>query len=185
MKDILAATRYAQALFEISILTHRDEEFVAELEAFSKALKQSPALEMSFKNPRMSLEQKRKFLGEIYQKQNHEIYETLLNFFMVLFEKHRFYLIHEIAENFKRITDESKGRSVAEIHTAVLLDAQSEAAIVTKLERMAGHKITVKNKIDPSLIGGVMIKLKNKIMDGSVKNRLHLLTKELMKLNTI
>ena len=185
MKDLLAASRYAQALFDISRLTHQDEEIEAELESFSAALKKTPALETSFKNPRLSLEQKRKFLVKIYQERHHEIYETLLNFFMVLFEKHRFYLIHEISSDFKRIADEAKGQGVAEIQTAVALDPQSEAVIVSRLEQMAGYKITVKKEIDPALIGGVVIKLKNKILDGSVKNRIHLLTEALTQLKTV
>jgi len=185
VKDLLAASRYAQALFEISRLTHEDEEVEAELESFSTSLKKSPELETFFKNPRLSLEQKRIFLEKIYRERNHQIYETLLNFFMVLFEKRRFYLIHEISSNFKRIADEAQGQGVAEIQTAVPLDPQSEAVIVSRLERMVGYKITVKKEIDPTLIGGVVIKLKNKILDGSVKNRIHCLTEALTKLKTI
>ena len=185
MKDLLAAGRYARALFEISRLTHRDEEIEAELESFSAALKKTPALETFFNNPRLSIEQKRKFLMKVYPTGNHETYETLLNFFMVLFKKQRFYLIHEIAAGFKKIADEAQGQGTAEIKTAAPLDAGSEAAIVSRLEKMAGYKITVKKSLDPALIGGVVIKLKNKILDGSVKHRLHLLTGELTKLKTI
>ena len=185
MKDVLAASRYAQALFEISRLIHQDEEMEAELESFSAALKETPPLEAFFKNPRLGVEDKRKFFMKIYQKRNHEIYETLLNFFMVLFEKQRFYLIHEIAVSFKKIADEARGQGVAEIKTAVPLDPQSEAAIVSRLEKMAGYKITVNKEINPSLIGGVVIKLRNKILDGSIKNRIHLLTKELTTLKTV
>ena len=185
MKDGLAAGRYAQALFEISRLTHQDEEVEAELESFSAALKKTPSLEAFFKDPRLSLEKKRTFLMEIYQGRQHPIYETLLNFFMVLFEKHRFYLIHEIAASFTKIADESRGQEAAEIKTAVALDPRSEAAIVSRLEQMAGYKITVKKEVDPALIGGVVVKLKNKILDGSVKNRLHLLTESLTKIKAV
>jgi F-type H+-transporting ATPase subunit delta len=185
MKDLLAAGRYAHALFDISRLTHQDEEVESELESFSAALKRSPEIESFFKNPRLSLEQKKIFFMRIYQDRNHEIYETILNFFMVLFEKQRFYLIHEIVVSFKKIADEAKGQGVAEIKTAVPLDPASEAAIVSRLEAMAGYKIRVKKEIDPELIGGVVVKFKNKILDGSIKNRLHLLTKELTKIGTI
>lgn len=185
MKDLLVAKRYAQALFEISRLTHQDEVVEAELEAFSAALQKSPELEVFFNNPRLSLGKKREFLMKIYQVRQHEIYGTLLNFFMVIFEKQRFYLIHEIVANFVKIADEARGQGAAEIQTAVSLDPLLEAAIVSRLERIAGYKIAVKKRVDPALIGGVVIKLKNKIMDGSVKNLLHLLTEELTKIKTI
>jgi F-type H+-transporting ATPase subunit delta len=102
---------------------------------------------------------------------------------MVLFEKQRFYLIHEIASNFTRIADEAQGQGTAEIKTAVPLDAPSEAALVSRLEAMTGYKIEVKKEIDPTLIGGVVVKLKNKILDGSIRNQLSLLTKELLLTN--
>ena len=185
MKDLLVASRYAQALFEIARLTHKDEEIEAELDAFSEALKKSPELEIFFKNPQLDLQQKKSFLMRIYQKRNHEIYEILLNFFMVLFEKQRFYLIHEIAVSFKRIADEAQGQGVAEIKTATTLDTHSEAVIVSRLEKIAGYKITVKKELDPSIIGGVVVKIKNKIWDGSVRHKIDLLTKELTKIQAI
>ena len=185
MKDLLAANRYAGALFEIARMTHKDEEIEAELEASSSALKSSPELEKFLTNPQLSNEQKRSLLMRIYQERNHEIYEVLLNFFMILFEKQRFHLIHEIAVAFKRIADEAQGQGAAEISTAVPLDAHSEAVIVSQLERIAGYKITVKKEVDPALIGGVMIRVKNKVFDGSVKHKIGLLTKEMTRLQTI
>lgn len=185
MRDLLVSNRYAQALFEIARVTHKDEEIEAELEAFSSAFKKAPELEKFFKNPQLDLEQKRNFLTRIYQVRNHEIYEILLNFFMVLFEKHRFYLIHEITTNFKKIADEARGQGVAQIKTAVPLDAHLEAAIVSCLERMAGYKIMVQKEVDPLLIGGVVVRLKNKIFNGSVQHKIDLLTKELTKIRAI
>lgn len=185
MKDLLAADRYAAALFEIARFTHKDEEIEAELEAFSSALKRSPEIEKFLSNPQLNIEQKRNLLARIYQERNHEIYEVLLNFFMILFEKSRFNLIHEIAVSFKRIADEAQGQGVADIKTAFPLDAQSEATLISRMETIAGYKIAVKKEIDPTLIGGVVIRLKNKVFDGSVKHKIELLTKEMTKLQTI
>ena len=185
MKDLLAADRYAQALFEIARMTHKDEEIQEELEAFSAALKSSADIEKFLTNPQLTAEQKKNLLSRIYQERNHEIYEILLNFFMILFEKNRFNLIHEITASFKRIADEAKGQGLAEIKTAVPLDARSETAIVSRLETLAGYKIAVKKEVDPTLIGGVVIRLKNKVFDGSVRHKIDLLTKELLKAQTI
>ena len=185
MKDLLVASRYAQALFEIARVTHKDEEIEAELEAFSLALKKAPELEKFFKNPQLDLEQKRNSLTRIYQVRNHEVHGILLNFFMVLFEKRRFYLIHEITSSFKRIADEARGQGIAQIKTAVPLDAYLEAAIVSRLEKMAGYKIRVQKEVDPLLIGGVVVRLKNKIFNGSVQHKIDLLTKELTKVRAI
>ncbi len=184
-KDVLAATRYAQALFEIARSLHQDEEIEAELESFSAALKAATQIEKFFNSPHLSSEQKRKFLQKIYQERSHEIYGVLLNFFTLLMEKQRFHLIHEIAVTFRRIADEAQGQGVAEIRSVVELDADTQARLVSKLEKLAGYKITVKKEIDPSLIAGVVIRVKNKVIDGSIKHRLDHLKKELTKFQII
>ena len=185
MKDLLAANRYAQALFDIARPLHQDEEIEAELDAFSDALKRSPEIEKFLHNPRLKADEKKKFLQQIYQERRHEIYEVLLNFFMILFQKNRFNLIHEIAVSFKRIADEAQGQAVAEITTAAPLGKHEEERIVERLEKMAGYKITVKKEIDPSLIGGLLVRVKNRVIDGSVKHQVDILRKELIKIRHI
>ncbi len=186
MKDLLAANRYAQALFDIARLLHKDEEIEAELEAFSDALKRSPEIEKFLHDPRLKINEKKKFVQRIYQERRHEIYKALLNFFMILFRKNRFNLIHEIAVSFKRIADEAQGQGVAEITTAAPLGKHEEERIVERLEKMAGYKIAVKKKeIDPSLIGGLLVRVKNRVIDGSVKHQVDILRKELIRIRHI
>lgn len=179
IKDLLVAERYAQAFFEIARMLHRDEQIEAELENFSKALKTDVAMEKFFNNPSLSTQEKRKFLQKIYQERQQDFYGVLLDFYTVLFEKNRFPLIHEIAVCFKRIADEAQGQGIAEIRSAAPLSAGQESEIVDRLEKIAGYKITVKKEVDPSLIGGVVVKIKNKIIDGSIKFQIDVLKKEL------
>ena len=126
-----------------------------------------------------------KFLQKIYQEKRHEVYGVLLNFFTLLLEKRRFHLIHEIAVTFKRIADEAQGQGVAEIRSAVELSADTQARLVSKLEKLAGYKITVKKEVDRSLIAGVVIRVKNKVIDGSIRHHLDHLKKELMRSTVI
>lgn len=182
VKDLLVAERYARALFEIARTLHRDEEIEAELENLSTALKKEPSLERFFGNPSLKIGEKRKFLRKLYQDRREEYYETLLDFFTILFEKDRFALIHEISKIFKRIADEAQGQGTAEIWSAVPLKSVHEAALVRQLERITGSKITVKKEVDPRLVGGVAVKIKNRIIDGSVKFKIDRLKKELTEL---
>ena len=185
VKDFLAAQRYAKALFEIARELHRDEEIEAELESLSAALKSDGRLEKFLTNPALRIDEKKAVLLRLYQERNQEIYEHLMNFFLILFEKNRFFLVHEIAVQFKRIADEAQGQGVAEVRSATPLKIEAEKAIVSRLEKMAGYKITVHSVVDPSLIGGVMVKVRNKVIDDTVKNKIHLFKKELTKLGSI
>lgn len=195
VKDLLAAHRYAKALFEIARDTHQDEVIEVELENLSASLKATPEIEKFLTNPRLKLAEKRAFLGRLYQERPAKpemilsgptpVHDILLNFFLVLFEKNRFYLIHEIAVHFKRVADEAQGQGVAEICTAVPLKADAQAAITSRLEKIAGYKITVRNKVDPTLIGGVMVKVRNKVIDDTVRFKIDMFKKELTKVQSI
>ena len=185
VSDLLAGERYAEALFSVARLIHQDLEVQEELESFSSALKKAPDLEGFFGNPYFNLETKRRFLGKIYQKRMREVYGLLLNFFSLLLEKNRFHLIHEIFESYVRIVDRERGMGVAEIRTAVALDERSEKILIERLEKIAGYKIRVNKEVDPSLIGGVVVKIRNKVLDGSVKNRIEFFKKELTRIHSI
>ena len=156
-----------------------------ELESFSAALKRSPEIEKFFLNPVFANEEKGKFLKKIYPGRIHANFEILFNFLMVLLEKKRFHLIHEILQEFKRIVDEKRGMGTAEIKTAVPLEPHREREMVSQLEKIAGYKIRVKKEVDPALVGGVVVKIRNKILDGSVKHRIDLLKKELTRIRTV
>ena len=184
-KDLLAAQRYAQALFEIVREMHKDEAVEAELEALSESLKKAPEIQKFLANPALTLEEKIKMIKKIYQRRTEGIDEVLLNFFSVLFEKNRFYLIHEIAVYFKKIADEAQGQGLAEIRSATPLDPDQEKRILNRLEKMAGTKITVRNIVDTSLIGGVVVKIRNKVIDDSVRTKIQNIKKELTKIQSI
>ena len=195
VKDLLAAQRYAQALFEIARSLHQDESIEAELDSVSEALRKSPEIEKFLANPSLKTEEKRAFFKRIFQEQppkaglplsgNPRVDEVLLNFFTVLFEKNRFYLIRDIAVCFKRIADEAQGQGVAEIYSADSLKPEAQNRIVQRLEKLAGYKITVKSVVDPSLIGGVVVKIRNKVIDDSVKTKIFQIKKELTKIQSI
>lgn len=185
MKDLLAAERYAQALFDIAKLTHKDIEILAELEAFSDAVRTSPEIQKFLSNPYYDNEAKRKLLAKIYQERFHAEFELVLNFFSVLLEKNRFSLIHEIVRRYKMIVDRDKGIGTALVRTAVPLDAEAEKRIVERLEKIAGYKIEVKKEVDPGLLGGVLVKVRHQVIDGSVKSRIENLKKELIKIRAI
>lgn len=185
LKDLLVAHRYAAALFELARELFQDEAFEAELDSFSAALKSSPDLEKFLANPSVKTEEKRRFLERIYQPHHHVSYPVLLNFFTTLLEKGRFYLIHEITQHFKKLADELQGQGTAEIRSASALEPEAQARIVQRLEKIAGYKITVKNVVDPSLIGGVVVHVRNKVIDDSVSSKIRMMKKELTKIQSI
>jgi F-type H+-transporting ATPase subunit delta len=185
VKDLLVAERYARALFETARLSRQEAEVDEELSSFAEALTQSRDIENFLNSPYFGPDQKGKFLEKVYQKKTREDHGVFINFLKILLEKHRFGLIHEIREGYKKILDEARGVGMAEIRTAVPLDPGPEQMIVSRLEKIMGYKIQVRKEVDPSLIGGVIVKIRHKVLDGSVKNKIELLKKELTKIRSI
>lgn len=200
----MAAGRYARALFEIAILVHKDVEIQRELEALSSALEKAPEVWKFLNSPQFTAGNKIKILGRMYSKRGGNIspsadsrhqgvggqaslgeHEVLLNFLAVLLEKGRFVLLHEITESFKRIADKARGIGMAQVRSAVPLDPRAEALITARLEKIAGYRIRVEKMVDPKLIGGVSVKIRNKILDGTVQHRLQEFRKELTKIRNV
>ena len=185
MKDVLAANRYAKALLELSLQMKQDELVEAELESFSAALRSSKELEKFLNNPRIQTEEKVKIIERIYPQTKGEVYTLLSRFFALLFEKNRFNLVQDVVTSFKRLADEAQRQALVEIRTAVPLDSARERQMIEKLEKIAGYKLTVTKTVDRTLVGGVVVRFKNKVIDGSVKHKLDSLKKELTKIKLI
>ena len=90
-----------------------------------------------------------------------------------------------MALRFRKIADESQGQGVVEICSAVALSDMHRAAIVARLERVSGKKMQVRTQVDPSLLGGVIVKVGNKVIDDSARTKLGNFKKELAKIQSI
>lgn len=180
MQDTVAAGRYAQALFDLAREMEEDQAVEDELDALSEALKKAPVLERMLMNPALTLDQKKRIFERLYGHQGSpEVTRLMSGFLAVLIEKSRFTLIHAVAESYKRIADAAQGESVAEVTSSVSLSAAEEARLVPTLERVIGTKILIKKTVDPALLGGLLVRVRNKIFDGSVRGQLDRLRKEL------
>ncbi len=179
MKDLVAASRYAQAVFEIAYAAKEDQAVEDELQSFSQALKAAPELEAFLMNPSFSLAQKTASIAKIYPKAKSPSAKILASFLPTLLKKGRFPLIHEIADAYKRISDLAQGEAIADVTTAVPLAPAAEARLLPALEKAIGAKIVLRKKVDPALVGGITVRVRNKVFDGSVLGQLKRLKSEL------
>lgn len=177
---MIAANRYAKALFEMARSLNKDQEIEDALEVFSKALTTAPHLEKTFCNPELRIETKIEWIGKVYHGKTGDTDALLRKFYSLLIQKGRFGLIHDIAREYKMISDRAQGESMALIQSAAPLTSEKISAIVSRLERFTGDKIIQTHEVRPELIGGVVVRIGNRVFDGSVKNKIDRLKKELM-----
>lgn len=182
MQNLQAAERYARALLEVALQSGEDAEIEEGLLALSSAMTASPELEKFLANPRLPKDERKRVLEKIFQGKKGGA--TLASFVGVLFAHGRFAVLHDVAGVYKRISDSAQGQAVVTIESASPVSADEERRIVSQVERIGGFKAEVKKEVDPKLIGGVVVRFNNKVLDGSVKNRIALIKKELTEKRT-
>jgi len=164
------ARRYAKALVQLGAEEGAVEKFNAELAAFNAMLVGNPALSSLFKSPAYGIEAKRGILKDIIAKL--ALSGTGGNFLQLLLDKSRLALLPQIAESYSAFADELSGVVRPTLASGLPLEESQVEEIKNALEKSTGKKVVLKVELDPSLIGGVVTKIGDKLFDGSVRTQL-------------
>lgn len=105
-----------------------------------------------------------------------------LEFLLVLVDKHRIGFLHEIIEEFRALVAEDRGIVVARVTTAKPMADTDRQSLIARLKGKTGKEIEIVEKVEPSILGGMIVILDDQIIDGSVSHHLSQLKEELMKL---
>ena len=173
MADVAAAKRYAQAAFEIA----RDEGTLArwreELNDVASVLAESGLASM-LADTRVATEKR---LGAVERAL--DVSPKVKNLAKLLVQKGRAADARAVANAFGRLADDAEGIAHAEVTTAVPLSADQLQAISTRLTGQMGKDVRTTGRVDPEILGGVIVKVGDKLVDGSVRTRLKRLRREL------
>jgi F-type H+-transporting ATPase subunit delta len=165
-----AARVYAQALFEIGV-AHGDLAQVAEeLHAVQAAIDGlSPDLRGFFLMPQLRREDKRHVvqlaLGD-------KVGRTVIGLLDVLIDKRREALLGTIIASFDDLVDEHDGRVQAQVASARTLDADLADALRAALELRTQRRVVLRQRVDPSLLGGIRVSVGDQVLDGTLRRRL-------------
>lgn len=163
--------RYTRALFELADEDKALDRTARDLHQFAQAIEGSEELREVLRNPSVSASAKREVLDAVLKRLL--VGRLTHNFIMVLLEKRRVLLVASVAEEFQRLLDGRSGRIRAEVTSATPLGATDLARIRDSLQGALGAKeVTVDAKVDPALIGGIITRIGNIVLDGSVRNRI-------------
>ena len=168
MKNFELVDRYAKAAFELAEKNGGAEALENELSSLGQILRERPQLMNLFQNPLLSREEKYALIEGIGPEKN----SLLERFLMLLVEKRRVDLLPDITKNLQGLIDDRKGIEDAKIVTARPLDPALRPVIEKMLARLTGKKITIRTETAPSLLGGIQIHIKNRLIDASVRRKL-------------
>ena len=175
MTGSVAARRYAKALFDLAKKSGPEamEAAGADLEGFAALARESAELADLFRDPVFSSQEKQGVIAALADRL--ETGAMVRNFLSLLAEKHRLMLLAGIAGEYQVLLDAEKGILRGEIVSAVPLDEKTRADVVGKLEKKAGQSLVLDFKVDADLLGGMLLKVGDNVMDASLKTQLSLL----------
>lgn len=170
MKNLAISKRYAKALLIIAREDNRAEVYREELDRFSKLLTSQKILEQTISNPLYEAESRRKVLSVTLEKL--ELSHVMRSFLVLLFDKGRIGFIHSINTYYQTMADEIKGIARAELISAAPLPDESIDKIRKRLSDLTGKDVILRLAQDPGLIGGVVTKIGDLVIDGSIRTQL-------------
>jgi F-type H+-transporting ATPase subunit delta len=164
------ARRYAKALIQIAVGQGSVEQYYTELTVFSQALESSPEATALLSDPGIQVEVKRELVKVLVAKIG--ISKTIGDFLLLLLDKRRISLLSQIASSYRTFGDEEAGILRSTITSALPLTETQVTEMRSTLEKKTGKKIILDVATDPSLIGGVVTKIGDKVLDGSIRTQL-------------
>ena len=167
--------RYAEAILDIALQANELDHWQSDLQTIA-ALVKDVEIKAFLESPKLNLKDKTKFLSERLEGIN----PLALNLVMLLINRGRLHLMAEIAEEFQRRLDSYRGVEHADVVTAVPLDKGEADKLAARLGQITGKKVLIEPEVDPRIIGGVVVRVGGKLLDGSTRARLEALKRELI-----
>lgn len=168
MKNTAVSERYAQALFELATEKNTIEAIKEELISVSGAIKEYPEFENLLFHPVINPQDKKAMLEGVFKD---KVSDVSLNFLKFLVDKKREALIQEISDLYTLMVNNLQRKVVAEVYTAVEIGSAELDLLRQKLESYLDKKVDLENHVDQNVVGGVLVKIGDRVIDGTLKTR--------------
>lgn len=178
MNEITIAKRYAVALFDAAQEKKQTEIINQQLRTLIYLLENNTAFRQFFMDQSLSVEQKQSQLTKALAT---HFADMIMNFMLLLIEKRRENIIFHILNIFEKLWLEYLGILSVHLTTAKNISQEAEKNLNAALKQLFNKEIIFKYMVDPSLLGGAVIKIDDLIIDGSLKTRLDNMHKQITK----
>jgi ATP synthase F1 delta subunit len=165
---------YARSLFEVAQEHDRVDVVREQLGQFTDALAGSRELELFFFSPYFSTEEKKQGLDKAVEGAE----DIIRNFLAVLIENHRMPALMRIRREFDQLWREANQMLPVQVTSAVPLDESVHARIGEEIGRQTGRRVELSANVDPDVLGGIVLRVGNSILDASIRTRLERLRKQ-------
>jgi F-type H+-transporting ATPase subunit delta len=169
--------RYAKALFGAAMREQAVDRVESDLGLVSYVLESNPDLRRALHIPLITAEKKKAVLRGVFSGKVHQI---TLDYMCLLADKRREDALAQTEAVYVELANEARGIVEAQVTTAVELVEQDEIRLAAKLSGITGKQVHLVKSIDPSIIGGIVVRIQDKIIDGSVRGQLAAMREKLL-----
>jgi len=171
VRQTILARRYAKALFSLGKQQDNYKTYSQSLSAIGALYTEIPEVGDSLTNPLYPLDARKKVMASIAKSaEGDTIFTAFLN---LLVERQRADILPDIAHEMQVMVDNAQNISHGTVVSAIELDKALQEKIQATLEKITGNKVILETQVDPSIIGGIIAKVGDLVVDGSIRTQLN------------
>ena len=177
MSNSMVAKRYALALFQIAKETQALGVIEEELRVVKEVVQYNPELKNILNSSKLSIEEKKEIIKLSFATVNVNVLNTML----ILIDRHREDQVVDVANEFLELANDEMGIAEADVYSTRVLTEEERAAISAVFAEKIGKKsLKIENIVDSNLLGGIKLRIGNRIYDGSLRGKLDRLERKLL-----
>ncbi len=176
MSDIVVAKRYARALFEVAKEKESISQVEEELKSVVSAIGDNADLQKFLNHPNIGASVKTDLLKQIFEG---IVSEPVWNTLRILIDRGREDILNALVLNYVKIANDALGQASATVYSPTALNEAQASDIAAKFSAITGKTIRVETVIEPKLLGGIQVRIGDRLYDGSLAGRLDRLAKSL------
>jgi F-type H+-transporting ATPase subunit delta len=175
MEEIAAV--YARSLFEVAKEQGKLDAVREQLGEFADAMEADHELQVFFFSPYFSTQEKQDGLDRAVSGAD----ETIINFIKLLIENHRMPVIFRVRRGYDELWEQENKLLPVQVTSAVELDKATVKQIGDRIAEQTGQKVDLSASVEPDILGGIIVRVGNQVLDASVRNRLEQLRKQVAR----
>lgn len=170
--------RYAESLFDLAKEENKVTQYLDDIKLVGEVLVSDPQIVQFFNHVLIENDKKIQLLDQSFKG---NVDQYVLNFLKLLVQSRRIRYIDDIVKSYIKLSNQYLGIEEGMIYTPYELTDQQIQDIEKAISQKENKKVTLKVSIDPSLLGGIKVQISNRIYDGTIKNKVEMLKKELLR----
>ena len=171
------ADRYAIAMIDLGEKTDQLDAFHTDFNTINATVSSNPELSTFLTHPIIPLNEKKELIEKIFVG---SISQYALNLVRLLLDRNRVFLLPAVASHYSELLNKKRNISIANVITAIEIDEETQNRIKNKLQSILNQNITIKSEIDPEIIAGMVVKVGDKTIDGSIRTKLENMKRQLI-----